>query len=74
MVIGDADTFEPVDELNPVEGDQLYEAAPDAIKETLEPIQTEALDGLTVTVGNALAVIDEPAVLTHPSEFVTVTV
>jgi hypothetical protein len=41
---------------NPVEGVQLYVFAPDAVKETDEPVVIDAEDGETEITGKALTV------------------
>jgi hypothetical protein len=51
---GVAVTTDPLVALNPVEGDQLYEVAPDAVSVAVPPEQT--LAELTVTVGVGLTV------------------
>jgi len=58
---------------SPVDGDQVYVVAPEAVKVVEFPEQTETADGLTVTTGMTLTVTVEVTVPEQP-EVVPVTV
>lgn len=74
VIAGDAVTVEPVEELSPVEGDQLYVAAPLAVSATDPPKQIVGALGETATPGNGLTVTVTVAVLVQPFDPVPVTV
>ena len=55
---GLATTEEPIAELRPLEGDQLYVLAPPALSVTELPAQMVVEEGFAVTAGNAEKVTD----------------
>jgi hypothetical protein len=70
VVVGEAVIAEPVVPLKPVEGLQLYEAAPDADNGTEFPLQIVLLFVLKVFVTEMVGVVNTVtvvwAVLVHP--------
>lgn len=60
--------------LRPVEGDQEYVDAPEAVKLTEEPAQIEGVLGETLTTGIGFTVTVTVVLATHPAAEVPVTV
>lgn len=57
VLVGLAVTFAPVVALKPVDGDQVYVEAPEAVKLTDAPIQIFEVAGVTATKGRGFTVI-----------------
>lgn len=74
VVVGPAVTVAPVVPDNPVDGLHEYVEAPDAVSDTLLPLQIVGADGVTLTVGKGFTVTVTFFVLTHPFASVPVTV